>query len=130
MAQQPAIQVDGLDELRRELRRLKDRELNEAMKAVHKELADEVTKRALPKVPVRTGTLKSTVRSTGTVRDAIGRVGKASVPYAAPIHWGWASRNIPRRPFLTDAAAALERDITDRYDRHVADMLDKVIGRR
>jgi len=125
----PSIRVEGLDELRRELRRVKDNELNDSMKAIHQELAAEITRRALPNVPVRTGRLKNTVRSAGTVRDAIGRVGKASVPYAAPIHWGWPSRGIPRRPFLVDAAETVERDITERYERAVADMLDKVIGR-
>jgi len=117
------IRVDGLDRLRRELRRVKDSELNDEMKAIHRELAEEITDRALPNVPVRTGALKGSVRSTGTVRDAIGRVGKASVPYAAVVHWKYGP------PFLTDAAAELERDIVDRYDDAVARMLDRVITR-
>lgn len=125
----PALRVEGLDELRRELRRVKDSELDQEMKQIHAELAREVIQRAQPNVPVRSGALRASLRGAGTVRDAIGRVGKASVPYAAPIHWGWKARNIPPRPFLTDAAEALEQDIRDRYDRQVADMLDKVIGR-
>lgn len=129
MPPKPAIHVDGLDTLRRNLRRVKDAELDQEMKQIHAELAREITQRALPNVPVRTGRLKSTVRSAGTVRDAIGRVGNAGAPYAAPIHWGWKSRGIEPRPFLTNAAEALERDITDRYDREVANMLDRVIGR-
>lgn len=127
---QPAVRVEGLDELRRELRRVKDSELNDAMKQIHQDLAREVIQRAQPNVPVKSGALRASLRGAGTVRDAIGRVGKASVPYAAPIHWGWKARNIEPRPFLTDAAEALERDIVDRYDRQVADMLDRVIGRR
>lgn len=126
---QAVIHVEGLDRLRRELRRVKDRELDQEMKAIHAGLAREIVQRAEPNVPVRTGALKASLRSAGTVRDAIGRVGKASVPYAGPIHYGWRARNIPRRPFLTNAAEALERDITDRYDQEVARMLDKVVGR-
>ena len=124
-----AIRVDGVDELRRALRQVKDRELDEEMKKIHADLAREIVDRALPNVPVRTGALKASVRSAGTVRDAIGRAGKASVPYAAPIHWGWAKRGIKGRPFLTDAAQAVEKDITERYESQVAEMLDKVIGR-
>lgn len=125
----PAIQVDGLDELRRDLRRVKDSELDAEMKQIHQELASEVVAKAQPNVPVKSGALKTSVRSAGTVRDAIGRVGKASVPYAPAIHWGWPKRGIKGRPFLTDAAQAIEKDITDRYDREVGQMLDKVIGR-
>lgn len=118
------IRVDGLDELRRELRRVKDRELDDEMKAIHKELAREITDKALPNVPVRTGRLRASVRAAGTVRDAIGRAGgKSSAPYAAVVHWGYGP------PFLQDAAGQIERDITDRYDRQVAEMLDKAMRR-
>lgn len=124
-----SIRVDGLDELRKDLRRVKDSELNDEMKAIHEELARDVLRGAEPNVPVRTGALLASLRAAGTVRDAIGRVGKASVPYAPPIHWGHPARGIAARPFLTDAAARLERDIVDRYDRQVAGMLDRVVGR-
>lgn len=127
---QPGIQVEGLDELRRELRRVRDSELDATMKLIHVELAREVIDKALPNVPVRSGALKGTVRAAGTVRDAIGRAGKASVPYAPIIHWGWPARGIPSRPFLRDAAQSIERDIEDRYDKQVSDMLDRVIKGR
>lgn len=119
----PAVRVEGLDELRRSLRRVKNTELNQEMKQIHMDLAREVVDRALPNVPARTGRLKASVRAAGTVRDAIGRVGKASVPYAPVVHWKYGP------PFLTDAAQRIERDIVDRYDRQVAEMLDKTIGR-
>lgn len=118
-----AVRVEGLDELRKNLRRVKDTELNDEMKAIHAELAEEITRRALPNVPVRTGRLKASVRSSGTVRDAIGRAGKASVPYAPAVHWKYGP------PFLRDAAEHIERDVVERYDRHVAEMLDRTIGR-
>ena len=125
----PAIKVDGLNELRRELRRVKDQELDAEMKQIHQELAREVVALAVPHVPVKSGRLRASVRSSGTVRDAVGRAGGASVPYAGPIHWGWKAHHIEPHPFLTDAAAVLEQNITDRYDRQVAEMLDRTIGR-
>jgi len=82
---------------------VKDSELNDEMKAIHQELAREVTAKALPNVPVKSGALKASLRSAGTVRDAIGRVGKASVPYAPIQHWGWPARGIKGRPFLREA---------------------------
>lgn len=125
----PSIEVEGLKELRKKLRQVKDSALNDEMKAIHVALAAEITRRALPRVPVDSGALKASVRSSGTVRDAVGRVGKKAVPYAPIIHWGWPKRGIPRRQFLRDAAEVLERDIVDRYDDAVASMLERVITR-
>lgn len=122
-----AIQVDGLDRLRAELRRAKDVELNAEMKQFHQELAAEIVELALPEVPVLSGDLAETVRAAGTVRDAIGRAGSKAVPYGPPIHWGWKARGIPARPFLQNAAAQIETGVVDRYDRAVARMLDRVI---
>lgn len=125
----PAIKVEGLDQLRRELRRVKDSELNAEMKRIHQDLAEEVLDRARPNVPVRSGALKRSLRGSGTVRDAVGRAGKKAVPYAAAIHWG--RRGMRARPFLRTAAEKIERDIVDRYDRAVAQMLDRTIkGKR
>jgi hypothetical protein len=124
-----AVKVDGLDELRKGLRRAKDSELDDEMKEIHAELAGEILRGAEPNVPVRTGALLASLRSTGTVRDAIGRVGKKSVPYAPPIHWGHPSRGIRPNPFLRRAAERLEDDIVDRYDRQVAGMFERLVGR-
>lgn len=123
----PSIEVEGLNELRKALRQAKDKELNETMREIHRELAREIVQRALPNVPVKTGKLKATVRAAGTIRDAIGRAGKATVPYAPPIHWGWPKRNIKPNPFLVDAAQTIERDIVDRYDKAVSDMLNRLV---
>lgn len=123
----PSIEVEGLNELRKALRQAKDKELNETMREIHRELAREIVQRALPNVPVKTGKLKATVRAAGTIRDAIGRAGKATVPYAPPIHWGWPKRNIKPNPFLVDAAETIERDIVDRYDKAVSDMLNRLV---
>lgn len=112
-----------VEQLRQELRQIKDKDLDNELKAIHKALADEILALALPNVRVRSGDLAATLRAAGTQRAAIGRVGKASVPYAAVVHWKYGP------PFLTDAAAKVEPGVTDRYDSAIADMLDRVIGR-
>lgn len=118
-----ALRAQSVDELRRELRRLSDKELDAELKAIHKGLAEDVLKVAERNVPVRTGRLRASLRAAGTMRDAIGRVGSKSVPYAAAVHWKYGP------PFLTDAAAAVEDELEDRYDRAVSDLLDRIIGR-
>lgn len=122
------IYVDGLKELNSQLRKVKSKELDDELKSIHADLAKEITKRALPKVPVRTGALRASVRSSGTKTSAIGRAGsKRAVPYAPAIHWGWPKRGIKARPFLQDAAAAIEKDVADDYAKAVEAMLNRVI---
>lgn len=118
------VHAPALDDLRRELRQVKDRELDKELKAIHLGLAREVVELAEPHVPVKTGALLASLRSAGTVKDAIGRVGKASVPYAPIVHWKYGP------PFLREAAARVERDVVERYDREVEQMLDRVIKGR
>lgn len=115
--------VEGLEQLRRQIRRLKDSEVDDAMKGVNERLAKAILALAEPNVPVRTGKLIRTLRAAGTKRDAIGRVGGKSVPYAAAVHWKYGP------PFLSDAAAAVEQEAVDDYDTGLAQVLDKVIGR-
>ena len=120
----PTIRVEGLNELRRDLRRIKDQGLNDALKAANKEIADEVISRALPNVPVRTGRLRRSVRGLGNLTGAVGKAGGASVPYAAAVHWRKGGR-----PFLYDAAKTVEQDIEDRYMNRIDRLFDAVRAR-
>lgn len=121
----PSIRVDGIKELNRELRRVRDKELDNELKAIHKGIAEDVLRGALPHVPVDTGALRRSVRAAGTKAAAVGRAGKKSVPYAPVVHWG--GRGHRARPFLQDAARRVEHDIVARYDAAVAGMLNRVI---
>ena len=112
------------------MRHLQDKAYDDELKALHREIADEVIDRAMPNVPVRSGALRRSLRGSGTKAAAVGRVGSKRVPYAAAIHWGWKAHNIRPRPFLQNAAAEIERDITERYDARIADLLGRVIAQR
>ena len=118
------IQVTGVDELKREIRRLQDTEIKRELIAVNRELADEVIRIAEPNVPVRTGRLKASLRGSGNVSGAVGRVGGAQVPYAARVHWG--DSRTPGRPFLQDAARRVERSVVDRYSQKINQLLDRI----
>jgi len=57
-----------------------------------------------------TGKLIRSIKAASTITTAVVRAGGASVPYAAPIHWGWAydkkyfiNKNIEPNPFLAKA---------------------------
>lgn len=76
-------------------------------------------------VPVDSGQLASTIRSTGTVSAGVVRVGNASVPYAGPIHWGWPKRNIKANTFAADAATLTR----PKWEAIYVDAVEKAIAR-
>lgn len=123
------IRVEGLKELRADLRRLADSDLKNELKDAHRAVSDLIVKRALPRVPVLTGRLKASVRALASQTAARGAVGGARVPYAPPIHWGWPAKGIPRRPFLLDALDEAKGDGVDIYEARIDRLLDKVRSR-
>jgi hypothetical protein len=123
------LQVEGLKQLRRELKAagvsLQD------LKDAHAEVAALVIGRAhfTPKNPGRsTGRLAGSVRGSGTQSAAIVRAGRASVPYAGPIHWGWPSRNITAQPWLWDAAQDSRDEWTGLYLTALEKIIDSIEG--
>jgi HK97 gp10 family phage protein len=104
------IEVEGLDDLSRALRRAGDfdkmREFKEANIAAAKVVSDE----SKVHVPVRTGRLQRSIKAKGTARGSFVEAGTpARAPYANPIHWGWARRGIKPQPFIYEA-----------YDKRIA----------
>lgn len=118
------IEVRGAANLRRTLKKagldLED------LKEAHADAAKVAERAARP--PVRTGALAATVRSSGTKTAAIIRAGRAAVPYAGVIHWGWPKRGIPSRPFLSEAAQRTEPRWIPIYDRAIERALAQVKG--
>lgn len=111
------VNVEGLDELRRVLRRVGNKELQATLKAAHQAAARVVVLKALPHVPARSGRLRTSVRALGSQKSGRALAGGARVPYAAAIHWGRKEGNVGSppgnhrgrnvivgRPFLRNAA--------------------------
>jgi hypothetical protein len=142
VADRPAIHIEGLDELRRGLRRAKDAGLNQALRDANKEIAKAIVDKALPNVPVRSGRLKRSVRALGNLGGAVGKAGSASVPYAQAIHWGQSTGNtnfktgkyskgrhaIAGRPFLREAAQEIERTVIDDYQADILQVFEALRG--
>lgn len=120
----PTFEVQGGRQLRRTLKAA-GVDLND-LKAAHAEAA-RIAEQAV-KAPRRSGRLAGSVRSAGTKTAGILRAGRASVPYAGVIHWGWPRRGIPARPFLSEAAQSSEPRWLPVYQRHVDKALDQVKG--
>lgn len=118
------IEVVGARRLRSTMRRA-GLDLGD-LKQAHNEAANVVV--GATRAPAVTGRLASTVRAGATQREAIVRAGYASVPYAGPIHWGWAARNIRAQPFLSDAATSSEGTWIQAYEREIERIIQQVEG--
>ncbi len=107
------VRVTGADSVARALRRLR-KDVTD-WSPVTRVIAFQAASRGRAEVPVRSGTLRSTVRGEATKDTARVVVGiYRKVPYAGPVGYGWKARNIkgdgfPRRIVSKARASALER---------------------
>ena len=95
------------------------------LKEFHLDLAELVMARALSRAPVRTGRLRETIRASGTKTAGRVRAGFKRVPYAGPVHFGWATRpNLARgqiggpimpNPFLYEALDERRNEVIQAY---------------
>lgn len=120
------VRVDGAQQLRATLKAAGD-DLSD-LKDVNARTAAKVSATAVPRVPRRTGTLAATVRPAGTKTAAIVRAGKASVPYAAVVEFGWPGHNIEPQPYITSAAHDTEPDWTLFYEQEIDKILSRIKG--
>ena len=98
------------------------------LKDAHNEVAQLVVRAAAPAAPRRTGALVASTRGTGQAAAAVVRAGRASVPYANPIHWGWPARHIKKQPWLYDAAEASQEQWTGLYLSALQKIIDSIEG--
>jgi hypothetical protein len=124
---QPAIQVEGSRQVRRKFREIGN-DMSD-LRELHKRLADDVAGTAKTKVPVRSGRLQRSIRGSGTKTAARIRAGNnrksgpSSVPYAAPIHFGWSARGIKPKPFMYEALDDRRQEVVDAYNRQVREII-------
>lgn len=118
------VRVDGLRDLKRDLKRLVG-DLGD-VKAASAAAGALVARAAAPRAPRRTGRLASSVRPAATVGGVAVR---SALPYAGPLHWGWAARRITANPFIADAALATEPAWLALYMADIQKAVDRVNGR-
>lgn len=136
------VRVDGADQLRRAIRQAKDTSLAKMLATTNKDAADVVVRAAKPAIPRRTGRLAASVRALGSQRSGRAVAGRASVPYAAAIHWGRGIGNVGSppgnrrgrnpirgRPFLSDAAQQHQQEIVEQYEQGIRRLLADAFGR-
>lgn len=122
----PTVHVEGLRDLVRTLKAA-EQDLDD-LKAANRAAAQVVADAARARAPRRSGRLAGTGRPGNAARRATVTFGRASVPYANPIHWGWPRRHIKAQPFLVEAARATRFQWMDAYLENLQKILDSVKG--
>lgn len=124
-----AVRITGHKETRKKIRGILDDMDQQAargeLKVMNQEAAEIVQKRAVSLVPVRSGKLRDTIRAAGAQKSGRVRAGFKRVPYAGPIHFGWAARNIQPNLFLYDALDQRRHEVLQHYDQQLDALIKK-----
>lgn len=118
--------VEGARQLRRTLREAGDDMAD--LKRAHGDASNVAAQAGAARAPRRSGALAADVRSSGTKTAGIIRAGRARIPYANPIHWGWFQRGIKPQPFLSRGAQASESVWLAIFEQHRDEILSRVRG--
>lgn len=118
------VRVEGLKPMIRDLQQLglEVDDLKDAFSAVAREAAAVLASH----VPRLTGRLASSARGNRAKSKAVVTIGRATLPYAGPINYGWASRNIEPAGFVE----ATDREMAPRAVQRLQDEISKQIRRR
>jgi HK97 gp10 family phage protein len=88
------------------------------IKAAGSEAGELVAGQARALAPVRTGSLRNSIRVSKSLnRVSVSAGNNKSVPYANPIHWGWFKRNIKPQPFFVKALGITRDEVYQNYYR-------------
>lgn len=103
--------VVGLNEVVRDLQKM-GVEVDDLKDAFAK-IADEAAQTAASFAPRKSGRLAGDIRGNRAKSKAVVTAGRASVPYAGPINYGWPSRNIAPAGFMQRADQAMQTRALD-----------------
>jgi hypothetical protein len=117
------VRTQGLRSASRALSKAGD--YAEDQKELMHEIGLIVSNEAKRIAPVRTGTLRESIRAGKGKTKAVVRAGFKRVPYAPVVHYGWPDRNIPAQPYLYEALAKTRTQVIARYDRGMEALLYK-----
>lgn len=96
------------------------------LKGAYKKMAGVVKSNAKTTVPVRSGTLKRSIRSSATQKAGVVRAGSGKVPYAGVINYGWPRHNIKSTHFLERGLEMSEGEVVALYAQAIDDALDSI----
>jgi hypothetical protein len=124
MVNRAGFRVEGLSQVVRDLQAV-GAEV-EDLKGAFGEIADTGAQIAKRYTPSRSGKLRGATRGNRAKNKAVITQGRATVPYAGPINYGWPRRNI--EPALQ--LQRTDRDMEPRALQLLEDQINEAIERR
>ena len=79
-------------------------------------------------IPVRTGRLKRSLRSSATQKSGVVRAGTKAVPYAGVINYGWPGHNIEAQHYMETGLMNAEDQVLELYRQALENALATVKG--
>jgi hypothetical protein len=117
MALQGGVRVEGLGRLTRDLEQLG---LDvEDLKDAFGSIAAQGARLASSFAPHRTGRLAASIRGNRAKSKAVVTAGRARVPYAGPINYGWPARKIGPALFMQKADDAMRPRALDELEQAI-----------
>lgn len=131
------IEIKGLKQAQRLMSRI-DADFKKRFKEIHKGAADIVADEARRQAPVRSGRLRNDIRTSGTTKGGVVRVGRKKIPYVGRVLFGdpvtFTDRLMRRaqtrrtpQPFIYKAADIQFRNVVDYYEDELKEILDDAI---
>lgn len=122
----PVVRVEGISRL---VRTMREAEVDlDDLKDVTAAAGALAAAAIRPLVPVKTGRLVGSIRSNKAARRSTVAVGRARLPYAGPVHWGWPAHGIEPNEFGPEGLQRAEPAITALYLEGIDRILDNVKG--
>lgn len=115
-----------------------DADFKKRFKDIHKGAADIVAEEARKLAPKQSGRLRNDIRTSGTTKGGVVRVGRKKIPYAGRVMFGdpitftdrlmrRAQRRRVPQPFIYKAADIQFRNVVDYYNDELEQILDDAI---
>ena len=123
MAEAITVQVQGLNETLRALKKLGDD--MEDLKDANADISSTVARAASALAPRLTGNLASSIKGNRAAKRVQIKAGGARVPYAGVIEYGWQSRGIRPQPYLRKAAYENQSYVIDKYEENIKQVIQK-----
>lgn len=118
-----SVQIEGLTKTIRGLQKA-GVEVDD-LKDAFADIASRGARLASSFAPVRSGKLRASIRGNRAKNKAVVTAGKARVPYAGAINYGWPRRGIAPALFMQRADAAIAPDALRLLESGIDDALRK-----
>ena len=119
-----AVAIEGLRQAVRDLQQLGVDV--EDLKDVMADIAREGAEIAAQHAPVASGALRASIRGNRAKGKAVVTAGKARVPYAGPVNYGWPARSISASNFIAKTDAEMDTKAPALFEAGIGELIERL----